>query len=431
MGDGFKLTGDGARKFGKEMPPVIRRYTIGKDLVQVPEERYLVDFWGLSEIEAKSKYPVLYQHVLVHVKPIRDQNRRACRRGNWWLFAENAPKLRGALSGLSRYIGTSETSKHRTFVFIASDVLADQKLRAFAVDDAYYLGVLSSRIHVLWALAVGARLEDRPVYNNTLCFEPFAFPVATQSQQGRIRALAEELDAHRKRQQAEHPDLTITGMYNVLEKLRAGEALNAKDKIIHEHGLVSVLKKLHDDLDAAVFAAYGWPIDLTDEQILERLVALNAERAEEEKRGLVRWLRPEYQTKVVKGAVPLAQRQEDIVGTGFTPVRDEQKASRKRTRINRVPTSEDAGRASIPPAEPRTEDKQPWPKELPERIAAVRDLVLSKRAGWTAETVARSFKNGQATSAEKVLDSIAALGLLVRYEKNGERMWKAAGRGRH
>ena len=95
---------------------------------------------------------------------------------------------------------------------------------------------------------------------------------------------------------------------------------------------------------------------------------------------------------------------------------------------DRTPRRAAGDRASVPPAEPRTEDKQPWPKDLPERIAAVRDLVLSTRAGWTAETVARSFKNGQATSAEKVLDSLAALGLLVRYEKNGERMWKAAGR---
>ena len=84
-------------------------------------------------------------------------------------------------------------------------------------------------------------------------------------------------------------------MYNVLEKLRSGEALTAKEKVIHEQGLVSVLKQIHDDLDAAVFDAYGWPHDLTDEQILERLVALNAERAAEEKRGLIRWLRPEFQ----------------------------------------------------------------------------------------------------------------------------------------
>ena len=100
---------------------------------------------------------------------------------------------------------------------------------------------------------------------------------------------------HRKRRQLEHPKLALTDMYNVLDKLRAGEPLTAKDKTVHEQGLVSVLRELHDELDAAVCDAYGWPVTLTDEEILERLVALNAERAAEEAQGLVRWLRPEYQ----------------------------------------------------------------------------------------------------------------------------------------
>ena len=81
----------------------------------------------------------------------------------------------------------------------------------------------------------------------------------------------------------------------LLNKLRANESLNAKEKQIHDTGLVSVLRHLHDDLDAAVFAAYGWPPTLTDAEILERLVVLNAERAKEEASGLVRWLRPDYQ----------------------------------------------------------------------------------------------------------------------------------------
>ena len=104
------------------------------------------------------------------------------------------------------------------------------------------------------------------------------------------------MDSHRKRQQAQHPKLTLTDMYNVLEKLRSGEPLSVAEKVVHEQGLVSVLRQLHDELDAAVFDAYGWPpVTLTDEEILERLVALNAERAAEEAQGLIRWLRPEYQ----------------------------------------------------------------------------------------------------------------------------------------
>ena len=104
--------------------------------------------------------------------------------------------------------------------------------------------------------------------------------------------------------------LLLTEMYNVLEKLRAGEALNAKEKQIHDAGLVSVLRQLHDDLDAAVFAAYGWPPTLTDAEILERVVALNAERAKEEASGLVRWLRPDYQNpEAPKPTKPLSSSQ--------------------------------------------------------------------------------------------------------------------------
>jgi hypothetical protein len=70
--------------------------------------------------------------------------------------------------------------------------------------------------------------------------------------------------------------LTLTAIYNVLEKLRSGASLSPKEQNIHEQGLVTVLREIHDDLDAAVMEAYGWPISLTDEEILERLVALMA-----------------------------------------------------------------------------------------------------------------------------------------------------------
>ncbi len=140
---------------------------------------------------------------------------------------------------------------------------------------------------MIFALAAGGTLEDRPVYNKSVCFDPFPFPLCDEATKDRIRAIAEELDAHRKRVQAEH-DLTLTGIYNVLEKLRASQPLTDKDKTIHVKGLVSILKQLHDDLDAAVFAAYAWPGTLTDAEILTRLVTLNAHRAAEEKQGIIR-----------------------------------------------------------------------------------------------------------------------------------------------
>ena len=162
-------------------------------------------------------------------------------------------------------------------------------------DDAFHLGVLSSRVHVTWALNAGGTLEDRPRYNKSRCFDPFPFPDCDEGLKARIRAIAEELDALRKARQAEHPGLTLTQMYNVLEKLKAGEALTEEEERIKDQGVVLILKERHERLDALVFEAYGWPATLSDEEILERLVALNKERSIEEKTGKVRWLRPDYQ----------------------------------------------------------------------------------------------------------------------------------------
>jgi hypothetical protein len=113
---------------------------------------------------------------------------------------------------------------------------------------------------------------------------------------------------------AEHPHLTLTGLYNILEMLRARskpDEFDKQDREIFDDGLVLILKELHDRLDVAVAEAYGWPADLTDDKILAKLVALNKERSEEEKRGLVRWLRPDYQIpRFAKGVDKQAAKEE-------------------------------------------------------------------------------------------------------------------------
>ena len=81
-------------------------------------------------------------------------------------------------------------------------------------------------------------MEDRPVYTKSTCYDCFPFPICEGAAKDRICKIAEELDAHRKRVQSQHPGLTLTGMYNVLEKLRANEALNLKEKQIREAGRV-------------------------------------------------------------------------------------------------------------------------------------------------------------------------------------------------
>jgi hypothetical protein len=243
------------------------------------------------------------------------------------------------------------------------------------------------------------------VYVKSRCFDTFPFPDCSEVQRQRIRELAESLDAHRKRQQGLHAGLTMTGIYNVLEKLRSGEALTGKDKAVHEQGLVSVLRQLHDDLDVAVADAYGWPADLTDEQLLERLVALNAERAEEERSGLVRWLRPEYQNPT--GAVGTSQV---AMGSGAGSG-----------------SGAGAGEADVEGGdELALPSAKLWPKRLADQIAAVRDLVTATAGStWSTAQVAAAFKGAGPKSVEPVLESLAALGLIVVYEADGNTIWKS------
>ncbi|MBD1943587.1 DUF559 domain-containing protein [Coleofasciculus sp. FACHB-712] len=259
---GMKLHGMGFCVTQKEAinleSEVIYPYLNGRDLLQSTRNSLVIDLYGLSEKEVFERYPKVYQWVRERVKPERDQNNRAIYRQNWWIFGEPRTNFRPALKDLSSYITTVETAKHRVFVFLAHDVVPDNMLIAIALDDAYFLGVLSSKIHVTWALAAGGTLEDRPRYNKTRCFDPFPFPEPTLELKQKIRELGERLDAHRKRVQAQHPDVTITAMYNLVEKIRAGVELTDKDREFNNKALVSTLKQIHDELDVAVFEAYGW-----------------------------------------------------------------------------------------------------------------------------------------------------------------------------
>jgi len=275
----------------------IRPYLNGRDLQQHSRGMMVIDLFGLAEDEVRQRFPAVYQHLLLSVKPERDQNNRQTYRDSWWIFGEPRRDLRPAMKGLSRYVATVETAKHRIFVFLDINVLPDNKIVAVATGDGFHLGVLQSHQHVTWMLAQGNWLGvgNDPVYAKTQCFDPFPFPDPSLAKRAEITAIAEELDAHRKQRLAGHPQLTLTCLYNVLAAIRAGTPLSAAERDIHDAGQVSILRMLHDRLDAAVADGYGWPSDLSDGEIVTRVVALNAERAAEEAAGRVRWLRPAYQ----------------------------------------------------------------------------------------------------------------------------------------
>ncbi len=399
IGSSFQVTASKARELGlgvtQDTEKHIRPYFNGRDFTSTPRGVYVVDFFGVELNELRTKFPDVYQYLLHYAKPERDKNRNKLFRENWWVIGHPRQEFRRFTQGLEKYVITVETMKHRLFGLAETNVTPDSTLVTFGTENLGHFGILSSRVHGAWALAAGGTLEDRPRYNKTRCFETFPFPDTTDGQALTIGQLAEQLDIHRKRQQAVHPDLTLTGMYNVLEKLRSGEPLSAKDKVIHEQGLVSVLKELHDDLDRAVFDAYGWN-DLADklvgrpgattplpdkpaeqaeaeEELLIRLVALNALRAAEEAQGHVRWLRPDYQA-------PMASQ--TIVELSLDT---EQKAA-----------------VATPQA------KQSWPQTMPEQVAIVRTALAA--GPHTLEALANQFKRKPMKGVEQVLAALQVLG---------------------
>ena len=161
LGDGFRLDRHDLVDLGlspENLPSVVRPYIIGRDLVQHPQERWVIDFFGLSESEARKTYPRLWQCVHDLVKPDRDQNSRETRRRNWWLFGENQPRLRRMLTMLQRFIAVPDTSKFKPITFLQSGLLPDVQVYSVGSDDAWILGVLESRAYCSWLLSVAPRM---------------------------------------------------------------------------------------------------------------------------------------------------------------------------------------------------------------------------------------------------------------------------------
>lgn len=414
-GAGFILTPEEATKLGLGRIPGlekhIRAYRNGKDLTARPRGVMVIDLFGTEIDEVRSLFPEVYQHVKLEVKEKvivnkkgeqefvgRDWNKREYRKTGWWLFGENVPELRKCLSNLPRYIATVETTKHRVFQFLDAAILPDNMLVAIGSDDAYVLGVLSSRFHGAWALRAGGWLGmgNDPRYSKSRCFDPFPFPAASEAQKARIRTIAEALDAHRKRVLSLHEHLTLTGLYNVLERLRAGASpddLDVKARRIFDDGLVLILKEHHDALDAAVADAYGGAADLPEDEVLARLVALNHERAREEKRGLIRWLRPDYQ--IAKFGSP--QEKEKQIEA-------------------------DLGLAAVKAAKPS------FPADDSAQTGLVMAALAHASAPLDAAALARGFKQGQkiAGKVQAVLDALERWQLVHRTPNGAYQLRRAA-----
>jgi type II restriction/modification system DNA methylase subunit YeeA len=307
----FDLAGDEARRLLIEAPnpngrtnaDVLRRLYDIDDVVGRDSDRWVVDFGsGLSERDA-ALYEAPFQLVVQRVVPFRADPEQ-CRstevrlREVYWEFQRPRPKLRRAIAGLSRFLVTPESSEHRVFRFVPGSVLVQGSLFAIARDDYMMLGLLSSSLHETWSTRQGNRLGvgNQRRYNVGVTFETFPFPeglapnVSSAGYSHDPRAVAIGEAARRLDDLREAwlnpPDLVVR-----TPEVRSGypDRLLPKDEeaeiVLKRRTLTRLYNErpawldiAHHELDAAVAAAYGWPIGLSDDEVLARLFALNQER---------------------------------------------------------------------------------------------------------------------------------------------------------
>jgi len=251
---------------------VVRRRIGGQDVTGRRAEGWVIDFNEMPENEA-ALYEMPFEYVRRTVKPVRDRNRDARMRVSWWLHGRSRPALREALKGKVRCIITPEVAKHRIFVWMSTDIVPDHTLHVIARADAYFFGVVHSRVHELWSIAQCSWIGvgNDPRYSSSRTFETFPFPwrpgrePSDDTRVKAVAALADDLTTKRDAwlnppgaSAAELKTRTLTNLYNQRPQW---------------------LEDAHRALDKAVLAAYGWPEALSDAEILERLLALNRERA--------------------------------------------------------------------------------------------------------------------------------------------------------
>jgi type II restriction/modification system DNA methylase subunit YeeA len=227
---------------------------------------WIIDFAERQQSDA-ALYEAPFEHVREHVRPMRLKGRRRSRAEKWWLHGETGSGMRRALAGLKRYIATPAVAKHRLFVWLPVETLADHQLIVIAREDEFTFGVLHSRPHELWSRAMGTQLREAETgfrYTHTSTFMTFPFPRPSKKQETEIAAAAKAIHELREGwlnpkdlSEAELKKRTLTNLYNARP---------------------AWLVQAHDRLDRAVLDAYGWPHDISDDDLLARLLALNLER---------------------------------------------------------------------------------------------------------------------------------------------------------
>lgn len=250
---------------GRPNSDVIRPVFNGSDITGNPRGLHRIVFNLNSEAECAQ-----YEMPFEQIKAISG-SRTA--RPDWWKHERRSANI-DQLEQLGRYIVTPRVSKHRLFVWMDSTAITTDATVVFLREDDYFFGVLHSRFHELWARGKGSQLREAESgfrYTPTTCFETFPFPKPTDEQKSAISKAAASLD-----------ELRGKWLKPVAEEGKAAlseEELKGRTLTNLYNQNPTWLVNAHKELDAAVADAYGWPVDLDDQEILGRLLALNLERA--------------------------------------------------------------------------------------------------------------------------------------------------------
>ncbi|TIT12575.1 MAG: class I SAM-dependent DNA methyltransferase [Mesorhizobium sp.] len=313
----FDVDGDTARRWlalplnpnRRPNADVLKPYRNGEEVANRSTDRWLIDFPAGADVGSAALWEAPFNYLREArydpndsssklLREERQQARDRHARDRWWQPYWPRPEMRSLIEELPRYIVTPETAEHRVFAWLSYPVLPDKNLIVFPRDDDTAFGILQSRFHELWATAIGNRMGagNQRRYNNLTCFETFPFPerltpdvsasaYADDSRAKLVADAAQRLNELREnwlnpadlvRQEPEvvrgFPDRVLPASEAAAKELAKRTLTNLYNQ------RPAWLDLAHRTLDEAVAAAYGWPADLPDDEVLARLFALNQER---------------------------------------------------------------------------------------------------------------------------------------------------------
>lgn len=284
---------------GKRNTDVIFPIINGRDIVKRQSDSWLIDFRSCKREKDASLYERPFEYISKHVKPFRAKGRVSALQQPWWLHECSRPEMRKALLHLNRYIATPRVAKHRLFVWLDKSTLPDSAIIAIARDDDTTFGILHSKYHELWTLKLCTFLGvgNDPRYTPTTTFQTFPFPenmtpnLPASNYESNLKAqeiarIAKELNMLREnwlnpQEYVKRVPEVVPGYPDRILPIDAEAEKELKKRTLTNLYNINPywLRSIHKELDSAVAKAYGWPEDLTDDEILERLLQLNLERA--------------------------------------------------------------------------------------------------------------------------------------------------------